>query len=270
MNPLLSALGVGLLLVATSAASAKGVTQFPAPTSTFSNEPCKVAGTCELKRFSLHRYEYRVDYDGRDGFRTPSYGTTVNMEYVTRTPATLEDFAIVNFIRGCQFETELKGGKVERLYTILVGSFGPLVRFRFLDWRIDSLDLNPMYNNSSELEVSRLGTLHAPYRWNRVKGSFDKKSEVLFGDERPAQGSLYVSDRPGTAFVSDDGVSATNISLQFRTCLYRTRDIPRVSMPENVDFATPIACHEWASSYVYDFAKKEMTHPKELDCGPAE
>lgn len=194
----------------------------------------------------------------------------MNFEYVTRTPATLEDFAVVNFIRGCQFETEFKAGKVERYYTILVGSFGPEVPFLFPDWRIDSLDVNPMYNNTPEADVGRLGTLHGSYRWNRVKGSFDKKTEVLFGDERPTEGRLYVSDRPGTAFVSDDGMSANNISLQFRTCLYRTRDIPRVSTPQDLDFAKPIACHEWASSYVYDFAKKEMTHPKELDCAPTE
>lgn len=256
-----------LLAACAAGASAKGVTFTPTITKTFKNEPCAAAGICELRSFSIHNYEYVVEFDQ---YRTHNYGSTVNIEYVTRTPASLEDFAVVNFIRGCQFDTEFKGGKVERHYTILVGSFGENVKYLFPRWRIDSLDVNPMYNNTSPAEAARSGTLHGSYRWNRVKGSFAKDSEVLFGDERPVEGRLYVSDRPGTAFVSDDGERATNISLQFRTCLYRTRDMPSVATPEDVDFAAPIACHEWASSYVYDFFRKEMTHPKELDCGPTE
>lgn len=261
------AVGAILLLGSASDVFARGVTRSPTRTKTFVHEPCSAAGSCELRRFSIHQYEYVVDFDE---YKTRNYGSAVNIEYVTRTPASLEDFAVVNFIRGCQFYTEFKEGKVERYYTIVVGSFGETVTYLFPDWRIDSLDVNPMYNNTPEADVARLGTLHGSYRWNRVKGSFEDKSEVLFAHERPREGSLYVSDRPGQAFVSDDGERAYNISVRFKTCLYRTRDIPRASAPENVDFAAPIACHEWASSHVYDFAKQEMTHPEELDCAPPE
>lgn len=247
-----------------SSAAAKGVVHFPGPTQTFVNEPCRAAQTCALSSFSIHPYEFRVDFDE---YKTHNYGTAVNIEYVTRTPASLEDFAVVNFIRGCQFYTKFNQGKVGRHYTILIGSFGKEIPYRFPDWRIDSLDVNPMYNNTPEEDVARLGTLHGSYRWNRVKDSFEDKTEVLFGDERPTTGRLYVSDRPGQAFVDDDGEAAYNISVEFRTCLYRTRDVPRVASAENVDFAAPIACHEWRSSYVYDFVRKEMTHPQKLDCG---
>lgn len=265
MKTLLRGLRLSVLpVLCAGTALAGSVTHSPTRTKTFVNSNCEADQTCDLLSFSLHQYEYKVDFAGGT---EQSYGTTVNFEYTTKSPGSLEDFALVNFIRGCQFDSTSRNGRVARAYAVKVESFGRMVPYRFPDWSIDSFDANPMYNNWPEEEVAAGASLHGSYRWNKVPGSFDEKTEVYFVQERPRTGRLYVSDRPGTAFVFDGGASAKNISVQFRVCIYRTRDIPRSTSPDNLAFASPIACHEWASSYVWDFEKGEMTRPKELDCG---
>lgn len=257
-----------LFLLSSNAALAGSVIHFPEEIQTYTSTECEQNQTCNLLRFSVRRHDYKVNFDE---YTTPTFGTTAYFEYFTKSPAMLEEFALVNFIRGCQFYSRprkdpQKDG-VERIYSIANESFGQFVTYRFPEWRIDSIDTNPIYNNTPAEWGEGIATQHGPYRWNRIKGSFDKRTEVRLIEESPQENRLYVSDRPDVAFVSDDGSEAKNISVEFRTCIYRTRDIPRVTTPDNVDFAAPIACHEWRSSYIYDFEKKEFTHPESIDCG---
>src|SRR5690606_9504588 len=104
--------------------------------------------------------------------------------------------------------------------------------------------------------------------WNEVPGSIDKRTERRYGEQKPAASAeLYVIDRPGQAFTLDYGNDcAKNISLEFRTCIYREKDVPlEVSSPSQLDFATPIQCHDWNSSFIFDHQTRRYESPEGID-----
>ena len=138
--------------------------------------------------------------------------------------------------------------------------FDSIIKFKHTDWVIDSVDLDPVYNSHPDLR-------HASYRWNTKPGSFDKSTEKVYYNERPSTPNLYVSDLPGTAFYSQDG-EAKNLSLEFVTCIYKTVDIPLVATPADINFSTPIACHTWKSSFIYNHeaAKFEVKNDVDAFC----
>ncbi len=100
------------------------------------------------------------------------------------------------------------------------------------------------------------------YRWNRTEGSYEQSGEVLYYKEKPTVPRLYVTDHPGTSFLK--GSVAKNISLQFKTCLYRTSEIPEITTGDEIDFAKPLHCFEWASSYIYDYKKNDFIKTSQL------
>jgi hypothetical protein len=59
-------------------------------------------------------------------------------------------------------------------------------------------------------------------------------------------------DYPAGAFVTGTGVR--NVSLAFKTCIYRSRDVPAETQRTSVNFAQPLHCFPWDNIYTYDFA----------------
>jgi hypothetical protein len=60
-----------------------------------------------------------------------------------------------------------------------------------------------------------------------------------------------MADYPAGAFVTGTGVK--NVSLEFKTCIYKASDVPAETRRDNTDFAKPINCFGWQNVYVYDF-----------------
>ncbi|HEX2230489.1 MAG TPA: hypothetical protein VHM64_25435, partial [Candidatus Binatia bacterium] len=115
----------------------------------FSNSNCMSADTCDLKRFTLTTSVYEVWFS--DDPNHPTYGNGVIMEYETDSVDALERYAIVQFVRGCVFETLRNGkGKISRNLGYVVPSFGENIPFCFPEWVIDSRDSDPAYNSDPE------------------------------------------------------------------------------------------------------------------------
>lgn len=241
-----------LLLIALSAISTSsfaGVVKGKTKSTIFKNTNCKATDTCDLKEFKVESYDFKVTFSDK----TFSLGTSAFMSYTTQDVANLEDYAIVQQIKGCHFDSYKNPatGEVEKTLGYSREFFGEIIKYKHSNWVIDSIDTDPMYNNSIS------GLRHGSHRWNTVKGSYDKKTEKLYGRELPKSPTLYVSDLPGSAFI--DSGFAKNISLQFKTCIYKTRDIPLILNPEDVNFKEAISCLNWSSSFIYnhDSAKYE-------------
>src|ERR671914_118961 len=89
----------------------------------FLNPDCRSTDTCDLKRFTLTTSVYEVWFS--DDPNHPTYGNGVIMEYATDAVDALEKYAIVQFVKGCVFESSKNGdGKIDRNFSYVVPSFG--------------------------------------------------------------------------------------------------------------------------------------------------
>jgi len=211
----------------------------------YASPDCGATDSCDLKRFTLTTVVYEVWFSD-DPIR-PTYGTGVIMEYETKTVKALEKYAIVQFKKGCVFHSSKSGtGKIDRHISDVVPSFGEKIPFCFRDWVIDSQDTDPAYN--SDPQYGRFYLL----RWNKP-GSYDNRTQKFYGMQKPRKPVLYMTDYPAGAFVTGTGVK--NVSLEFKTCIYKASEVPFATRRNNIHFARPINCFEWQNVYVYDFEK---------------
>lgn len=206
---------------------------------TFLNVDCKKNKTCDLKKVEYFIEDYKVGIDGDH-----NYGTRFFARFETKKVQDLEKYVFVQFIRGCNFSSRLIDGKVEIAHDRVYPRDAGVITFRFPDWLIDSYDFDPVYSTVPG-ESRFFG-----YRWNMVPDSFSTDTEKLYGQEKPPTPKVYIVDHPGSAFFYN-GV-AHNISLQFRTCIYPTKDVPAKVFHDDINFAEPLNCYEWTSSFVYN------------------
>lgn len=202
----------------------------------------------DLLSFEVLTYEYKINFSEM----SPSFGTGVRMEYQTNYVDNLEKYAFVQFIQGCVYSSRVKEGKIQKEITVARDFFGDIIKFKHPDQVIDSIDLDPMYNNW-DAAINR----HGAYRF--MKNGI----ETYYLNEKPETPSLFATDLPSTAFFEND--VARNVSLKFKTCLYKTKDIPLVGKPEHLDFASPLKCFNWASSKIYNFEKDQFYSSDEID-----
>ena len=209
------------------------------------NPDCRSTDTCDLKRFTLTTSVYEVWFS--DDPHYPTYGNGVIMEYETDSVAALEKYAIVQFTKGCVFDSSKdREGKINRNISYIVPSFGEDIPFCFPEWVIDSQDTDPAYNSNPE--YGRFYLL----RWNKP-GSYEYPNHKFYGDEKPKIPVVYLTDYPIGAFVTRTGVR--NAALEFNTCIYKASDVPAKTRRDDINFAKPLSCFEWQNVYVYDFDK---------------
>ena len=217
----------------------------------FNNENCTSDNTCDLKKFWIETSSYKVRIDN-----SYSYGTALKAGYETSSLDALEKYALVQFIRGCHFESiKNPDDSISKVFSQVKQQFNKWVPFVFYDWVIDSVDEDPIYNSDEDL-----GRYYF-YRWN------DNGSKTFFGEKKPETPALYVVDHPGTAYVSDyyGASSAYNLSEEFKMCIYKIEDIPVKTTQDNVEFAKPIHCFYWNSSFIYNQDTKQFESKDELD-----
>jgi len=209
------------------------------------NPVCPSTDTCDLKRFTLTKLVYEVWFS--DDPIHPTYANGVIMEYETDSVDALENYAIVQFKKGCVFYSSKNSeGKIHRKVGDTVLSFGKYIPFCFPQRVIDSQDTDPAYN--SDPEYGRFYLL----RWNKP-GSYDNRTRKYYGAEKPKLPVVYMTDYPAGAFVTGTGVR--NVALEFNTCIYKASNVPADTRRDGIDFAKPSTCFEWQSVYVYDFDK---------------
>lgn len=219
---------------------------------TFSNPDCKETDTCDLKKFSITVEDYKITVNGEEFF-----GTRVFAEFETDKVDNLPNYGFAHFIKGCVFESFVADGAVVKLRSVSKYNFDNAKKYHFPEWVIDSIDSDPFYWSMDGRER------HYLYYWNTTPGSFNPATRKFYGEEKPDYPRLYVTDRPGQAFFSNG--SARNISLEFRLCIYKAGDIPGTTTEDNVNFAMPIRCFDWQSSFVYNHATGVFESKTELD-----
>lgn len=230
---------------------------------------CARQETCDVKEVGIWVRDYHVDVGNQGKLEERNYGTELYAWYETRSLGTLEDYVFVQYIRGCQFRSQMKDGQRKIDHTIVRKVYAPR-RYEplfFPNWTIDSDDPDPVYGSSIASSSSRRFLM----RWNTSPNVFPSpENERLYSRQKPDIPRLHITDLTGQAFFSQYpgyGV-AYNTSLEFRTCLYREADVPRVHDARRPIIAKPIACFHWRSSFVFDHERMVFRSPQEIvnDC----
>lgn len=224
---------------------------------TWENKDCVSTASCDLKGVVFRAYDYKVAIGG-----DPSFGTGFSARYRTDSVGALPRYGFVQTARGCQFDSAVEGGKVVMTAAYVREFFDDVVPYHHPRWVFDSVDKDPFYNSDKGRPRHHL------YQWNRVPGSIERDTREFYGVRKPPTPELYVTDYPGTAFLG--GFAAKNISLEFKTCLYRTSDVPAETAPEPAELPGALVCFSWSSSFIYDHARGayetwDHVHPFCLD-----
>ncbi len=222
-------------------------------TWTFKNANCAARKTCGLKWVKYTVEDYKVVIDGSD----ENYGTRFFAQYETDSLASIEQYAFVQFKKGCTYYSQLKDGTVVIPYGDTTPQFGKNQENKFIRWTIDSDSDDPVYS-------STLGrhSRFDHYRWNTVRGSVAEETEKHYRDGPPPYPEAYIIDRPSAAFMQN-GV-AKNSSFHFKACIYRMRDVPLHTASDNLHFAKPISCYSWDTSFIYNHATEKFERHTEI------
>ncbi len=229
---------------------------------------CIFDGTCSLQSAQFIELVKNVELEAFDA--EAHLMTDMRLAYQTSAPDELEQYAVVQMLRGCEFDSTFDGHSTMKELTISRSYFGRIVPFQHRTWNVDADDSNdPIY--SSTRGRSRFDLL----RWNLNPQSLDPETAEFYGVKKPTFPKVFVTDLLASAFVTAADSShhqiANNSSLEFRTCLFKTSDLPAATDPvgSNLDFSAAIVCFHWEHKFVYDFTQKKFISGGAIDpiCG---
>ncbi len=212
------------------------------------DNPACAIGPCEVRAVTLQLTRTHS---------SAMAGNAIVAGVETNSPGALHRYAFVQYLKGCMFESNATG-PVAMVTREFFGRSGEAFQHR--DWEVDSApDADPIY----------WSTLNPG--WDELRG-FEIPRNANYSVAPPVQGrginwggkvsnlrhnALYVFDAPTPSTLSNmNGTRmARNSSLNFRICLHRIADIPRAVSPRTI-VPHPIACLDWSSNFVYDFARQ--------------
>lgn len=248
-----------------------------------SEKDCKEKGICDLKKVSFVAEQIRLPPEFVGDIDLLQ--TTFLAAYETTQVVALEKYAFVQFVRGCAFWSYIdENGEVKETLRIFQKRWRDNAPrrspFHFSDWTIDSWEADPVYSSAPSMytTASQLGfrpSRHMFYMWQKGKGDLElyadpeeegiaQKAFYYGKQEKPRFPRLYVQDQPSAAVVESDKAKARNYSLQFRTCLYKTAEVPAAVESRDINFAEPIVCFEWDHNFVFDHQAKIFVAKKEI------
>jgi hypothetical protein len=221
----------------------------------FVNRDCARTSSCHLLRASLLVERYSVSFSGGE----TSFGTKMTARFESDSVAHLEEFGFAQFVRGCQYVSRRNAGRIENSREIfLPWRDDRNIPYYFPTWTIDGPSHDPISWSFESHPVSR----HSDYLWGAAPASLARAVEWTFGERRPTTSALFVRDLPGTASYDPLSGEARNISLELRTCIFKSADVPRDVPADRVAFATPLHCFDWSSSWEHDHETGRMESPE--------
>lgn len=240
----------------------------------FQNKDCLKTDSCDLKSFYMKISEDK----GSNSQELLSSATFMEGFYETSSISMLEEYAVVQFIKGCNYKTGLRDNEVHYQSLMLREFFGKKnQKFNHYDWVVDSIDYDPIYKSSYE-NSSRHGSYKVLFDETKsIIFDHTKYSEFYFYNPPMNKPRLYFSDMPTGGSLSkvivpsagnDQGKaiqSYINSSLIFKTCIYKTKDVDIDAGPNGVDLNKAIHCFEWSSSHQINDSKTAFVSKDTID-----
>jgi len=186
---------------------------------------------------------------------SPQFGmTTMVADMKARKPEFLKNYAFVQYIRGCVFESS-KNGPIRLAAREYLGQSG--LPFQHKTWQVDSSQRDPIYWSTRNPGFDPIRGFTIPRNANYMVSDPSINEEDRWGgkESNVLDNRLYVKDMPtgGSTSTSSTGVKAVNSSLEFKICLYKIENIPTTVDSSTGMLPDPVACLEWNAHYIYNF-----------------
>lgn len=245
------------LIIAALALSASA--SFAAPTvKTWLNPDC-ANGNCELKAMRLYTDKSQANRMA---------GTSMVAEIETTTKAQLKNYAIIQYIQGCLYETDSKG-------TIRMGSREFWARpgqiFKHVGYEIDSAsDRDPIYWSNSNFGFDDLRGFFIPRNsyYENANSMLTESVGTWAGKiSNLKENKLFVEDSPTPSAwdLNEETmkVTARISSLKFKICVHKIDDIPVVVDSPATEIPGALTCMTWDSNFNYNFATRKFEDKKD-------
>ena len=224
-------------------------------TQKFVPKNCTDNDLCDLKSFVLDTRQFKVELPSSNSVH---YGQTSYMGYEVNDPAKYQKYAVVQYIKGCVYDSEVRSNKVIKEIRYQREFFGELRKFSHPDWAIDSIDNDPMYKNFPKSYLQDPAVInknrHGLYYWGKYR-EYSKERENIIYKRLPDENFFFTVDRPATAFLT--GLQAKNTSLEFKACLYKTKDIPETIGSPQFFIPNPIHCFGYDHKIKFNHKKQK-------------
>jgi hypothetical protein len=230
-------------------------TTFNPKASRWVNSDCKKTNSCDLKSFELKTTDFRIDLPD-----SPTFGTLMSANYETKDAATLEKYGLVQYVHGCQYISVKENNVVKKYPVIKIQHFGEEIPYFFPKMVIDGWNTDPL-SWSSDLGLSR----HFNYFTKEQGIGRERNSKQYHGVNPATEGKLYVVDQPGLAAYYPDSERAYNMSVKYKLCLHKAKDVPIEVKSDKVHLPNAIHCMEWSTSFIYDHFKEKYESKSEID-----
>ncbi len=217
-------------------------------------EDCARDDICDLKKITFRVQSYRIPATSAEDIEL--YGTKMYLGYDTASLSDITKYAVVQFIRGCVYYSELlPTNEVINYFTIVrrhIDTPGGFILFRHPTWAVDSNTQDPLFSSDPDISDNR----HFFLKWSpgAVNG-IPKGQGMLYGEKIPSFPSVYVTNSPEPATLDANGI-AKNVSLQFEMCVFKTANVSREMRGNQENFGPPIKCFSWSHNFSYDHVRK--------------
>lgn len=223
---------------------------------------CSAKGLCDLKSAKIVERKLKVLLaNERPEFA--SYMTDFRFVLEVDSPANITKYGVVQFMKGCMFESELlPDGTETKDFAYIHKNFGQWRLLRHDDWRIDTSHVDPL--TSSFEDYGRFDL----YKWNSDPKNLEADSATWYFDAKPPHGTVFKAE-----LISNTGLiegranlSARNSSLDFEMCLFKIDDVPTATdeTGTGVDKSKAIWCGSWDHKFVYNFQSKKVVQEKTI------
>lgn len=230
---------------------------------------CSYTDTCDLVEFNLVVQKKKIVLP-KTTQKEAYFATDIRAVYQTSTVDKLEKYAVVQMIKGCMFESTWNGVKLEKNLSYNRDHMGKSALFQHKNWQVDNDHMAPIYSGI-QFDNGKIDPFYL-LRWNTDPKSIAADDAKYYGKEVPPHPILFATDMPGPATFrlqtwQPGVVAATNVSLEFKTCLFKTEDLPTATDADgtNIDFQKSIQCFNWDHKFIYDFVAGKFNSPTTID-----
>lgn len=225
------------------------------------SDNCHDTLSCGLKRVFFQNLTKEITVKNEKYYATDS-----RFGYETESAFELEDFVIVQLIKGCVFSTYIskQTGAVTKVHDALREFWGnPNFRFIHKDWVIDNTDPSPVYTSFG------LKGDHALLRWNTNPRTIDPNSSTYYFKQKPSHNTVYATDMPSPSYVYETALNEAQkiSSLKLRTCLIHKSfvDMKTSERGEGIEWDKAVKCYDWDHNFRYDETLKKIVVSKDID-----
>ncbi len=224
---------------------------------------CKTTETCDLLSAKLVESKIKVLMPNEPA-QYVSYMSDIRFVLNFAKPASIENYGIVQFLKGCMFGSTLKpDGSIDYSYTYAHRNFGVFKPIKYKSQVVDSDQADPLvtaFDGYGRFDL---------YHWNKNRSDLDAEKANWYYDSAPPHGTVFYADLVSTTGLIEGTPEpqARNSSLDFEICIFKIADLPISSDPDGkgIDKGKALWCTTWDHKFVYNFKLGKIVPEKTIN-----